>query len=68
MDFQPSSLEIIHTKLHRPVVTHTLVTRKYLLDRLNKHLNRPLSLVCAPAGYGKSTLVSSWLLTAFTPK
>lgn len=67
MVFQPSSLEIIHTKLHRPVVTHALVARKYLLDRLNKRLNRPLSLVCAPAGYGKSTLVSSWLETRDLP-
>ena len=61
MVLQPTTLEIIHTKLHRPPVPHDLVAREHLVDRLNKRLNRPLSLVCAPAGYGKSTLVSYWL-------
>ena len=58
---QNSNVEIIHTKLHRPPVPHDLIVRVQLLDRLNNRLNRPLSLVSAPAGYGKSTLVSGWL-------
>ena len=58
---QKSNLEIIHTKLHRPPVPHDLIVREQLLDRLDNRLNRPLSLVCAPAGYGKSTLVSGWV-------
>ncbi|MFT5701580.1 MAG: LuxR family maltose regulon positive regulatory protein [Desulforhopalus sp.] len=58
---QKSNLEIIHTKLHRPPVPHDLIVREQLLDRLDNRLNRPLSLVCAPAGYGKSTLVSGWI-------
>ena len=62
-----SNLEIIHTKLHRPPVPSDLVARKHLVDRLNKRLNRPLSLVCAPAGYGKSTLVSYWLENCEVP-
>jgi LuxR family maltose regulon positive regulatory protein len=37
------------------------------LDRLNQHLHRPLALVSAPAGYGKSTLVSCWLETCDVP-
>ena len=61
MVLQPTTFEIIQTKLHRPPVPHDLVAREHLVDRLNKRLNRPLSLICAPAGYGKSTLVSSWL-------
>ena len=61
MVLQPTTFEIIQTKLHRPPVPHDLVAREHLVDRLNKRLNRPLSLVSAPAGYGKSTLVSSWL-------
>ncbi len=31
------------------------------MDRLNQSRHRPLALVSAPAGYGKSTLVSCWL-------
>ena len=58
---QLKTLELTRTKLHRPPVPHDLVARKHLVDRLNTRLNRPLSLICAPAGYGKSTLVSSWL-------
>ena len=33
------------------------------LERLGQRLWRPLTLVSAPAGYGKTTLVSAWLAT-----
>lgn len=49
------------TKLHRPKVGRDYVHRQSLLDRLNQSLDRPFTLVSAPAGYGKSTLISSWL-------
>lgn len=49
------------TKLHRPPVTSTLVQRPQLFDRLNRGLNRRLTLVCAPAGFGKTTLITSWV-------
>ncbi len=49
------------TKLHRPPVGKDHVNRQHLLDRLNKGLHRPVTLVSAPAGYGKSTLISRWL-------
>jgi LuxR family maltose regulon positive regulatory protein len=32
-----------------------------LLEQLDKHHSRPLTIVAAPAGYGKSVLISSWL-------
>ncbi|CAB1061578.1 Transcriptional activator of maltose regulon, MalT [Olavius sp. associated proteobacterium Delta 1] len=51
----------IHTKLHRPPVGPGFVARPHLLERLEKYLQRPVTLVSAPAGYGNSTLVSSWL-------
>jgi LuxR family maltose regulon positive regulatory protein len=54
---------IIRTKLNRPPVTSDLVPRAALLARLNENRERPLTLVIAPAGYGKSTLLSSWLDT-----
>jgi LuxR family maltose regulon positive regulatory protein len=55
----PSS--ILRTKLHRPPVPRDFVPRPALLARLEEGRQRPLSLICAPAGYGKSTLVSHWI-------
>jgi LuxR family maltose regulon positive regulatory protein len=60
----PSSFKditILHTKLHRPPLTPDLIARNQLQDRLEEGRVRPLTLVVAPTGYGKSTLVSAWL-------
>ncbi|MCP4403060.1 MAG: AAA family ATPase, partial [bacterium] len=56
-----ANIDIIRTKLHRPPVTNDLVPRTQLLERLEYRRQRPLTLISAPAGYGKSTLASSWL-------
>jgi LuxR family transcriptional regulator, maltose regulon positive regulatory protein len=53
------------TKLQRPRVGRRLVPRPYLLDRLNA--SPSLTLVLAPAGYGKTTLLSTWLETCNIP-
>ncbi len=37
-----------------------LVLRQHLLDRLREGRGRRLTLVCAPAGYGKTTLLGQW--------
>ena len=55
------SIPILRTKLHRPQIDKSHLHRGHLLDKLEKGRNRPLVLVSAPAGYGKSTLVSCWL-------
>ena len=55
------TITLLRTKLHRPPVTHDLVSRPYLLKQLNRGLDRNLTLVSAPAGFGKTTLISSWL-------
>ena len=52
---------ILWTKLHRPPVSADLVCRDRLHERMNLGLQTPLMLVSAPAGYGKSTLVSHWV-------
>ena len=52
---------IIRTKLHRPPVGLDFIGRPRLLERLKKYRQRPLTLVTAPAGYGKSILMSNWL-------
>ena len=52
---------ILQTKLHIPQLRSSLVPRPRLIDRLNAGLDGNLILICAPAGYGKTTLISSWL-------
>lgn len=52
---------LLQTKLHRPRLPRDLVTRERLIERLNREAERPLILVCAPAGFGKTTLIGSWL-------
>ncbi len=61
------SLPLISTKLYRPRITGELVPRPRLLQRLDRRRDRPLTLVVAPAGYGKTTLVSNWLETCDCP-
>ncbi len=56
------ALPLIQTKLYRPPLQADLVHRPRLLDALNAHWKiRPLTLISAPAGYGKSVLASMWL-------
>lgn len=49
------------TKLFIPPVPDDYVPRDRLNDLLNRIPHRPLTLVSAPAGYGKSTAVAAWL-------
>jgi LuxR family maltose regulon positive regulatory protein len=60
MPAQASAL--LSTKLNRPPVTGDRVDRPRLIEQLNRGLPQcPLTLVCAAAGFGKTTLVSSWI-------
>ncbi len=52
---------IIRTKLHRPPIPEDHVHRPRLLEQLEKSRRKQLTLVSAPAGYGKSILLSCWL-------
>jgi LuxR family maltose regulon positive regulatory protein len=52
---------LLRTKLFAPSTFSNTITRPRLLDRLNTSLEKALILVAAPAGYGKTTLVSNWL-------
>ncbi|MFC2151826.1 LuxR C-terminal-related transcriptional regulator [Bacteroidota bacterium] len=49
------------TKLHIPTPSKNLVHRSSLFDKLNAGLNRKLILVSAPAGFGKTSVVSDWI-------
>lgn len=52
---------LLTTKLYIPPKRPELVHRPRLISQLNKGLYRKLTLVSAPAGYGKSTLITDWV-------
>src|SRR5438132_1778499 len=52
---------ILATKLYLPRLRPNVVSRPRLLERLNAGLHRKLTLIAAPAGFGKTTLVSEWV-------
>jgi LuxR family transcriptional regulator, maltose regulon positive regulatory protein len=52
---------LLEAKLNRPQVTKNLIVRPRLLTLLDEGLSKPLSIVISPAGFGKTTLVSSWV-------
>ncbi len=61
------STPILATKLYIPPTRPELVSRPRLIERLNEDLSqnqgfgRKLILISAPAGFGKTTLVSEWI-------
>lgn len=57
----PDSGDILRTKLYPPQITADMVSRVALLERLEREKQRPITLISAPAGYGKSVLASMWL-------
>ena len=67
---------LLQTKLYIPPIRPELVSRPRLIERLNAGLSkrggfprtrdafsRALTLISAPAGFGKTTLVSEWVGT-----
>ena len=61
----PAHESLLQTKLHPPQLSRSLIARPRLLEQLQSPTS--LVLVIAPAGYGKTTLVSSWLETVSLP-
>src|SRR5512137_2225010 len=57
----------LKTKLIHPQVRPQRVPRPRLLQRLPAALQVPLTLVCAPAGYGKTTLLVEWARASQVP-
>ena len=55
------STPILATKLFVPPPRPKVVPRPRLIERLNEGLHGKLTLISAPAGFGKTTLVSEWL-------
>lgn len=52
---------MLKTKLNKPYYTSKLIFRKDLIDKFEKGKEKKLTLVSAPAGYGKSTAVIQWI-------
>src|SRR5437763_4664077 len=52
---------ILATKLYLPRLRPNVVSRPRLIERLNEGLHRNLTLIAAPAGFGKTTLISEWV-------
>ena len=61
------AIPLLQTKFYVPPVRSNLVPRQHLIERLDEglHLGHRLTLVSAPAGFGKTTLLSEWASRRF---
>ena len=57
-------IPLLQTKLHIPGPSTGFVSRPQLLDKLRKGLDHGLTVVAAPAGFGKTTLILEWIRVA----
>jgi LuxR family maltose regulon positive regulatory protein len=58
---------ILTTKLYIPSPRPQAVIRSRLIQQLNEGLQRKLTLISAPAGFGKTTLISEWIVVCGRP-
>ncbi|HLZ59102.1 MAG TPA: LuxR C-terminal-related transcriptional regulator, partial [Ktedonosporobacter sp.] len=56
-----STMPLLASKLNPPRLVASLVTRARLLSQLDEGIGSKLTLISAPAGFGKTTLVNQWL-------
>ena len=56
----PLSDPLVSTKLRPPEARPKLVSRPRLIEKLEPEADRRLTLVSAPAGFGKTTLLGAW--------
>ena len=61
----PSSTKVVRSKLYAPRIPRNALERRRLLDLLSQ--DRSMALISAPAGYGKSTLLSQWTAECTNP-
>ena len=53
--------QLLATKFYIPPLRPELVSRHKLIEQLNNGLHHKLTLISAPAGFGKTTLIAEWL-------
>ncbi|WP_161884369.1 LuxR C-terminal-related transcriptional regulator [Deinococcus alpinitundrae] len=58
---------ILATKLHMPLSRQGRVRRLSLIQRLNEGLQGKMTLISAPAGFGKTTLLCEWIAGSGRP-
>jgi len=56
----PQGSSLIETKLHAPLLREGLIPRPELVEFMREGSQCKLTLVSAPAGYGKTTLLAQW--------
>jgi LuxR family maltose regulon positive regulatory protein len=61
------SADLLYTKLAPPRLQSAVVSRSTLVDRLEAGLIRKVTLISAPAGSGKTTLIGEWLTRQTQP-
>ena len=61
------SSPLIETKLYIPKPRAGLVERKHLVEQLNEGLHKKLTVISAPAGFGKTTFLTQWVAQADVP-
>lgn len=58
---------VLATKLYIPPHRINAVLRPRLIEQLKEGLHRKLTIISAPAGFGKTTLISEWILSCKRP-
>jgi LuxR family maltose regulon positive regulatory protein len=60
---------LLATKLHRPSIPAKRIQRPHLIKRLNEGLEsgRSVTLISAPAGFGKSSCAAEWVSSLALP-
>jgi ATP/maltotriose-dependent transcriptional regulator MalT len=59
-DLPVTSPDLLVTKLEMPIVDRETLVRTRAIERMDHVLAYPLTIINAPSGYGKSTLVAAW--------
>lgn len=57
-------LQLLTTKMALPLTRSNLVLRPRLMHQMNAAIRGPLTLIAAPAGWGKTTLLHTWYADA----